>query len=135
MNFQKQPFVNVFQNRCVIKNFTNFTGKHLCWSPFLTCNFIKKRLQYNCFPVKFRKFLRTLVFTEHCICLDTRRKLNVHHMFSRRPGPFLSVFVRPVYVLCPGWLFLLLTLNRYLSIGMWNANQPTKVYSNSTRWP
>ena len=69
MNFQKQPFVNVFQNRCVIKNFANFTGKHLCWSPFLiklqACNFIKKRLQYNCFPVKFRKFLRTLVFTEH----------------------------------------------------------------------
>ena len=29
------------------------------------CNFIKKRLQHRCFPVKFAKFLRTLIFTEH----------------------------------------------------------------------
>ena len=30
-----------------------------------TCNFIKKRLQHRCFPVKFCKFLRTFFFTEH----------------------------------------------------------------------
>ena len=29
------------------------------------CNFIKMRLQYSCFPVKFAKFLRTPSFTEH----------------------------------------------------------------------
>ena len=28
-------------------------------------NFIKKRLEHKCFPVKFRKFLRTTFFTEH----------------------------------------------------------------------
>ena len=41
----------------VLKNFANFTGKHLCWSLFW--NFIKNRLQHRCFPVKFAKFLRT----------------------------------------------------------------------------
>ena len=54
----------------VLKNFANFTGRHLYWSPFLIklqtfCNFIKKRLQQRCLPVKFVKFLRTHSFTEH----------------------------------------------------------------------
>ena len=29
------------------------------------CNFIKKRLQDSCFPVKFAKFLRAPFFKEH----------------------------------------------------------------------
>ena len=29
------------------------------------CNFVKKRLQRRCFPVKFLKFLRTSFFSEH----------------------------------------------------------------------
>ena len=48
----------------VFKSFSNFTGKHLRWS-LKACNFIKKRLQPRCFPVKFAKFLRTPFFTEH----------------------------------------------------------------------
>ena len=44
----------------VLKDFANFTGKHQCWS--LACNFIKKRLQHRCFPVKFANFLRTPFF-------------------------------------------------------------------------
>ena len=49
----------------VIKNFSIFTGKHLCWSLFLVqlqakaCNFTKKRLQHRRFPVNIEKFLRT----------------------------------------------------------------------------
>ena len=46
----------------VLRNFTKFTGKHLCQSLFLIkfpCNFIKKRLWHKCFPVNFVKFLRT----------------------------------------------------------------------------
>ena len=38
---------------CALKNLANFTGKHYA------CNFIKKRLQHRCFPVKFVKFIRT----------------------------------------------------------------------------
>ena len=30
-----------------------------------TCNFIKKRLQHRCFPVKLGKFLRTPFLTEY----------------------------------------------------------------------
>ena len=30
-----------------------------------TCNFIKKRLEHRCFPVKFAKLLGTSFFTEH----------------------------------------------------------------------
>ena len=65
---QKQPFIDI-QNRCYSKqlflarNFTNLTGKHLCWGA--TCNFIKKRLQHGCFPMKSAKLLRTSFFTEH----------------------------------------------------------------------
>ena len=42
----------------VLKNFANFTEKHL-----KACNFIKKRLQHRCFPVKFAKFLKAPFFT------------------------------------------------------------------------
>ena len=45
----------------VLRNFVNFTVKHLCQSLFLNtrpeaCNFIKKTLR--CFPVNFAKFLQ-----------------------------------------------------------------------------
>ena len=45
----------------VLKNFTNFTGKHLCW-----IFFIKKWLQHSCFPEKYAKFLRTLTLRNIC---------------------------------------------------------------------
>ena len=48
------------------KNFTKFTGKHLCWSLFFNkvsglrpAILLKKKLQQRCFPVNFVKFLRT----------------------------------------------------------------------------
>ena len=44
----------VLQNKCVRKNFTNFTGKRL-----KVCNLIKKRLQHRCFPMKSEKFIGT----------------------------------------------------------------------------
>ena len=52
----------------VLKHFAIFTEKHLRWSLFLlksqACNFIKKKLQHRCFPVKIceifkNKFHRT----------------------------------------------------------------------------
>ena len=53
--------------RCSLKYvllniFPKFTAKHLCWSLFNkvagphACNFIKKRLQYSCFPVNITPF-------------------------------------------------------------------------------
>ena len=62
----KQPR-EVFFKKGVLKNFANFTGKHLCWSLFFNkvaglraCNFIKKRLQHICVPVKSAKFYEHL---------------------------------------------------------------------------
>ena len=50
----------------VLKNFTKFTGKHLCQSLFLNReNLLKKGLWHRCFPVSFAKFLGTPFFTEH----------------------------------------------------------------------
>ena len=41
------------------------------------CDFIKKRLQNRCFPLKFVKFLRAPIFTEHL-----RRLLLLHVQFE-----------------------------------------------------
>ena len=49
-----------------LKNFTKFSGRHLCWSLFFnkvsgmrSTTLLKERLQQRCFPVNFVKFLRT----------------------------------------------------------------------------
>ena len=44
---EKQSMADVLQNRCQ------------------ACNFIKRRSQHRCFPMKFTKSLRTPFFTEH----------------------------------------------------------------------
>ena len=69
----KAPFIlrRGSHRRCsvrkgVLRNFENFTGKHLCQSPFFnkvaglrTATLLKKRLWHRCFPVNIAKFLRT----------------------------------------------------------------------------
>ena len=55
----------VFWRKAALKIYAEFTGKHLCWS-LQACNFIKKRLQYRCFPVNFGKFLRTHFSKNFC---------------------------------------------------------------------
>ena len=69
---QKQP-PEVFWKKSVLKNFVNFTGKHLCGSLFLInlqafspASLLKKRLQHRCFPVKFVKLLRTPISKNIC---------------------------------------------------------------------
>ena len=66
-NLHLVPFINFSvdsarssHQRCsvrkgVLRNFTKFSGKHLCQSLFL----LKKRLRHRCFPVSFVKFPRT----------------------------------------------------------------------------
>ena len=52
--------IQVFLKLSVRKNFANFSRKHQRWE--VTCDFIKKRLQYKYFPVKF---LRTPSLRNH----------------------------------------------------------------------
>ena len=63
----------------VLKNFTKFTGKHLCQSLIFNklavlrpATLLKKRLWHRCFPVNFVKFLRTPFLQNTsggCFCL------------------------------------------------------------------
>ena len=62
----------------VLRNFTKFTGKHLCQSLFFNSGLrpatsLKKRLWQRCFPVNFVKLLRTLFLTEHLHWLLLKR--------------------------------------------------------------
>ena len=64
-------YFRISHQRCSIekdvrRNFTKFTGKHLCQSLFFNkvadlrpATLLKKRLWHRCFPVNFVKFLRT----------------------------------------------------------------------------
>ena len=45
----------------VLRNFVNFTEKHLYWSLFLI-ELQAKRLKHRCFPVEFTKFSKTEVY-------------------------------------------------------------------------
>ena len=58
---QKQPS-EVFYIKGVLRNFTKFTGKHLCQSLFLNK---VAGLRHRCFPANFVKFPRTPFFTEY----------------------------------------------------------------------
>ena len=62
----------VFYEKGVLRNFTRFTGNHLCQSLFFNkaaglrpttllneTTLLKKRLWHRCFPVNFAKFLTT----------------------------------------------------------------------------
>ena len=62
---QKQP-QRCSMKKGVLRNFTKFTGKHLCQSLFFNkvavlrpANLLKKGLWQSCFPVNFAKFRRT----------------------------------------------------------------------------
>ena len=72
---QKQP-PEVFGKNDVLKNFTIFTEKRLCWSHFFNkvaessclehCRFIKKRLQRRRFTVNIANFIRTRIMKNIC---------------------------------------------------------------------
>ena len=81
----------MFCKKGVFKNFSKFTGKHLCQSLYFNkvasrrpATLLKKRLWHRCFPVNFAKFLRTPFFIEHlwcCFCMQPikiTRPLQLH---------------------------------------------------------
>ena len=60
-----------FVKRGVLRNFTKFTGKHLCQSLFFNkvagqaCNFIKKETLAQVLSCEFREISKNTFFTEH----------------------------------------------------------------------
>ena len=79
MSLQNQPPDGTLQKKSVLKSFTNFTGRHLCWS-----------LQHWCLHVIFSKFIRTPILEEHLRMTasvlytpnDTRTTVYIHLRFS-----------------------------------------------------
>ena len=62
----------VFCKKGALKNFTKFTGKHLCQSLLFNkvagmspATLLKTTLWHRCFPAVFMKFLRTPISVEH----------------------------------------------------------------------
>ena len=45
----------------VLKNFANYTGKHLCWI-LIKLQFLIERLQHRCFPAIFANVLKNTFF-------------------------------------------------------------------------
>ena len=111
----------IFKKR-VLRNFTKFTGKHLCQKLFfnkfeglMPATLLKKRLWHMCFPINFVKFLRTpflhrtpLVATAVCLFLFYLRiKLRV----SEVDHPYFSVS-KNIYFVFPSFSGNLLVLNQ-----------------------
>ena len=78
---QKQSFTNVLQNR-----FPN------------SCNFIKKILQYCCFPVNTAKFLRTPILKN--IFFFFCERLLLEQLFTTTPD-FFHKFLKQIHVFFP----------------------------------
>ena len=57
----------------ILRNFSKFTGKHLCQSLFFNkvaaCHFIKKETLAQVFSCEFWEISKNIFFTEH-VCLD-----------------------------------------------------------------
>ena len=71
LNMQKfrSSRLQIFFKIGALKNFANFTGKHLCWSLILLkpTTLLISDSNIRCFPVKFGKFLRT--HSGDCFCI------------------------------------------------------------------
>ena len=82
----------MFYKKGFVKNFTKFTGKHLCQGLFFDkvvslrpVTLLKKRLWHRCFLVNFAIFLRAPIFIEHLWWLLLEYPSNYlhvdHHLF------------------------------------------------------
>ena len=91
------------------------------------CNFIKERLQYRCFPMKFTTFLRIPFFTEHIRWLllqILRNSLFIAfennewcHFVVRIDSPAFISFYCVCFVCCCFFLFSLFFCGFYYFFG------------------
>ena len=71
----------MFYEKCVLKNFAIFAGKHLCQILFLSCNFIKNETLAQGFSCEFCKIFKSF-FTEHLWILQQLLALNFAIIYS-----------------------------------------------------
>ena len=74
---QKQPREVFYKESCTIKN-------------FITCNFIKKRLQHKCFPVNIARFLRKPNLKNIC------ERLLLHYLIQYFTGYPANIYLLKV---------------------------------------
>ena len=85
--------LELFCKTGVLKNFTKFTGKHLCQRRFLnkvaglrSTSLLKKRLCHRYFPVNFVNFLRAPFSIEHLwwllLIMQNVNSVSSFHLFS-----------------------------------------------------
>ena len=83
-----------------LKNFANFTGKQSFFNKaagLQACNFIKRKLQRSCFPVKFAKVLRAPFFTKHLWWLLLLKSVyNFANLWS-----YFNQFVKSIHCTVP----------------------------------
>ena len=119
--FQK-PSPEVFFKIGVIKNFVNFTGKHLCWSFFLIKfhtfrpeTSLRRDSNIDVFLcVKFAKFFKNTYFEKHLrkACNFIKKRLQ-HKCFSMKFARFLG---KPILKnLCERLLCISYVLHKYVS--------------------
>ena len=98
LKVQKQP-PEVFRRKGVLRNFTKFTGKHLC------------HLWHRCFPVNFVKFLRTSFLQNTCgqllLKVGWKHKF-VNFLITKKLKPRL--YVNRLYICLYINLYILLSL-------------------------
>ena len=98
--------------KCVLKNFTKFTQKHLCQGFFFNqdadlgpATSLKMRLWQRCFPVNFAIFLRTpfLLNTSGGLLLTF---LELKGVFRTLSNIWHEAFLRKLLTAFSRWLFL-----------------------------
>ena len=75
-----------FVKKVFLKFSQKFRGKHLCWSFYfikMLAGQLKRRLQYNYFPLNFTKFLRKL-FLQNSSCGCPNMSLEYESIFLSR---------------------------------------------------
>ena len=74
--------------KCVLRNFTKFTGKHLRQSLFFNevtgqaCNYIKKETLAQVFSCEFWEIYKSTFFTEHLWTTASGNSLRNRHLLS-----------------------------------------------------
>ena len=117
----KQPFADVFQNRCLTKisqqKSTCAEDSFLTLQPWKSETLWKKKLQHRCFPVNIAKFSRT-VFLKNtsgdCFCKFHKVTVVRHPSFRNQKHNVGCFLLKGLYIF--SWIllyiFLLETISR-----------------------
>ena len=120
----KSTHQSCYVRRVVLRNFTKFTGKHLCQSLFLnkvaglrSATLLKKKLWHRCFPVNFAKVLRTSFLQ------NTSGQLLLNGPFICKPIHWFLLQSNGLVSFCrKHWLSLFLKLSIFQPQYSWSGN-------------